>query len=116
MTRFLTFTLLLAWSVLPAAAADPSASVRLYLELAEASRAAYDDGPDVVVTPAGCAARITTRADGALVIAFRGSMLGDRSGRGRFSTFGGATMRRNYRDWAATNLKQTAGFLPRQYL
>ncbi|MCC8189496.1 MAG: hypothetical protein LIP77_02500, partial [Planctomycetes bacterium] len=28
----------------------------------------------------------------------------------------GATMRRNYRDWAATNLKQPAGFLTRQYL
>ncbi|MCC8179937.1 MAG: hypothetical protein LIP23_03370 [Planctomycetes bacterium] len=55
-------------------------------------------------------------ADGNLVIAFRGSLLGDRTPKHRFSNFGGENIRRNYRDWVATNLKQTAGFLPHQYL
>ncbi len=88
-----------------------------FLRAAHAAQRAYDDEPaGLEQTPAGCIARVSTDAAGTLTIAFRGSLLTDRTKKGRFSTFGGATWRRNYRDWAATNLKQTAGFLPRQYL
>lgn len=92
------------------------ADLRRYLFLAEAAKASYDEtSPDVQTTPSGCAALVREDSEGDLIIAFRGSMLTDRSRKGPFSTFGGATMRRNYRDWAATNIKQAAGFLPRQY-
>lgn len=90
--------------------------VRLYLALAEASEAAYNDSqPGLESTPSGCVALIREDEDGNLVVAFRGSLLGDRVPKRRFSNFGGANIRRGYRDWVATNLKQTAGFLPRQY-
>lgn len=91
--------------------------LRLYLALAEASEKAYDDSqPGLESTPSGCVALIREDGDGNLVIAFRGSMLGDRHPEHRFSNLGGANMRRNYRDWFATNLKQATGFLPRQYV
>ncbi|MCD7896602.1 MAG: hypothetical protein LUG50_08005 [Planctomycetaceae bacterium] len=87
-----------------------------YRHLALISELAYDDSqPGLETTPSGCVALVREEADGALVIAFRGSMLGDRTPAHRFSNLGGAVIRRNYRDWVATNLKQTAGFLPRQY-
>ncbi len=88
-----------------------------FFQAAHAAQRAYDDEPaGLEQTPAGCIARVSSDLTGTVTIAFRGSLLTDRSKKGRFSTFGGATWRRNYRDWAATNLKQTAGFLPRQYL
>lgn len=87
-----------------------------YLALAEASELVYDDSqPGLTSTPSGCVALVKEDARGNLIIAFRGSMLGDRNPKHPFSSFGGANMKRNYRDWVATNLKQTAGFLPRQY-
>lgn len=89
----------------------------LYLALAHASEQAYDDSqPGLESTPSGCVALVRDDADGNLIIAFRGSMLGDRNPRHRFSNLGGANVRRTYRDWVATNLKQTTGFLPRQYV
>lgn len=93
------------------------AELRLYLALAKASEMAYDDSqPGLERTPSGCVALVREDRNGNLVIAFRGSMLGDRKPKHRFSNLGGANMRRNYRDWAATNLKQATGFLPRQYV
>lgn len=93
------------------------AEVRLYLALARASELAYDDNQsDLEKTPSGCVALVREDAEGNLIIAFRGSMLRDRTPRHRFSDFGGENVRRTYRDWVATNLKQTAGFLPRQYV
>lgn len=91
--------------------------LRLFLALATASERAYDDTlPGLVRTRAGCVALVEENSRGDLVIAFRGSMLGDRNPKHRFSNLGGANIRRNYRDWAATNLKQATGFLPRQYV
>lgn len=91
--------------------------LRLYLALARASEAAYGDSqPGLESTPSGCVALIREDDDGNLVIAFRGSLLGDRNPKHRFSNLGGANIRRSYRDWAATNLKQVTGFLPRQYV
>lgn len=93
------------------------AQLRAYWDLAVACEQAYDDGqPDLVVTPAGCAALMREDERGNLVVAFRGSMLGDRNPKHPFSNLGGRNVRRNYRDWVATNLKQTTGFLPRQYV
>ena len=111
------------WPGPPAHAADvidlgqcAPAETRLYLALAKASEAAYDDSrPGLERTPSGCVALVTEDGDGNLVIAFRGSMLADRTPEHPFSSLGGANMRRNYRDWVATNLKQASGFLPRQY-
>ncbi len=92
------------------------AELALYHHLARLSELAYDDAqPGLETTPSGCVALVREEADGAVVIAFRGSMLGDRTPSHPFSNLGGAVIRRNYRDWVATNLKQTAGFLPRQY-
>ena len=113
-----------AWLVAPGLAAGEDGldgcepeELRLYLALAEASALAYDDSQaGLEQTPSGCVALIREDADGNLVIAFRGSMLGDRASKHRFSSFGGANIRRNYRDWVATNLKQSAGFLPHQYV
>lgn len=100
----------------PAAETPAPVDWRRCLALAEAAGASYDEtSPDALTTPSGCAALVREDSEGNLVIAFRGSMLTDRTRKGPFSTFGGATMRRNYRDWAATNLKQATGFLPRQY-
>lgn len=93
------------------------AQLQAYRELALACEQAYDDAqPDLVTTPAGCVALVREDGGGNLVIAFRGSMLGDRNPEHAFSNLGGANIRRNYRDWVATNLKQTTGFLPRQYV
>lgn len=94
-----------------------AAEVNLYLALARASEMAYDDSqPGLEETPSGCVALVREEADGSLIIAFRGSMLRDRNPEHAFSDLGGANVRRAYRDWVATNLKQTAGFLPRQYV
>ncbi len=91
--------------------------LRRYLTLAEASEMAYDDSQSgLESTPSGCVALIREDREGNLIIAFRGSMLGDRNPKHRFSNLGGRIMRRNYRDWVATNLKQVSGFLPRQYV
>jgi hypothetical protein len=109
-------------STSPAAGADSldrceQPEVRLYLVLAEASELAYDDSQSGLVrTPSGCVALVREDGNGNLIIAFRGSMLGNRNPKHRFSNLGGANIRRNYRDWAATNLKQAMGFLPRQYV
>lgn len=93
------------------------AELQQYRMLAKASALVYDDSPpDLESTPSGCVALVREESRGNLVIAFRGSMLGDRNPKHRFSNLGGAIVRRNYRDWVATNLKQTAGFLPRQYV
>ena len=93
------------------------AEVKLYLALANASERSYDDSrAGLEETPSGCVALVEEDADGNLVIAFRGSMHRDRTPEHRFSNLGGANIRRTYRDWVATNLKQTAGFLPRQYV
>lgn len=116
--------LMITWfgSAGPAAGADGLAQcelpeLRLYLALAQASETAYDDSqPGLENTPSGCVALVREDNDGNLVIAFRGSLLGDRNPKHRFSNLGGANIRRNYRDWAATNLKQVTGFLPRQYV
>lgn len=90
--------------------------VKLYLALARASELSYDDSqPGLESTPSGCVALVREDDDGNLVIAFRGSLIGDRNPKHPFSNLSGANIRRNYRDWVATNLKQTAGFLPRQY-
>lgn len=113
-----------AWllSTCQAAAADSlddcaTPELELYLALAKAAETAYDDSrPGLESTPSGCVALIGETGGGDLVIAFRGSMLGDRDPKHRFSGLGGANIRRNYRDWLATNLKQAAGFLPRQYV
>ncbi len=87
------------------------AELEQYLALAYASEKAYDDAqPDLETTPSGAAALIYEDAGGNLVIAFRGSMLADRKPKHRFSSFGGANICRNYRDWVATNFKQTTGF------
>lgn len=119
------FPLLLVLAVVapPAAAGADSvdecslAEVTLYLNLAKASERAYDDSPKwLETTPSGCVALVRKDKLGNLVIAFRGSMLGDRNPKHPFSNLGGANIRRNYRDWAATNLKQVSGFLPRQYI
>lgn len=126
--RRAAFFLLLAivWYVCPASssavgedglAGCKTGELRLYLALAEACEDAYDDSQSgLESTPSGCVALVRTDHVGNLIIAFRGSMLGDRNPKHRFSSFGGANIRRNYRDWVATNLKQTAGFLPRQYV
>lgn len=91
--------------------------LRLFLSLAKTSKTAYDDSQaGLKITPSGCVALVQEDQDGNLIIAFRGSMLGDRNPRHRFSNLGGANIRRNYRDWVATNLKQATGFLPRQYV
>ncbi len=93
------------------------AQLQAYRDLAVACEQAYaDDQPGLVTTPAGCVALVREDVRGNLVIAFRGSMLGDRNPQHPFSNLGGKNMRRNYRDWVATNLKQTTGFLPRQYV
>lgn len=102
----------------PASGGEPDAGeARLFLHLARMSRESYEDSPGIVTTPAGCVALVREYADGNLVVAFRGSMMGDRDpDRKPFSNLGGKIMRRNYRDWVATNLKQVTGFLPRQYV
>lgn len=93
------------------------ADMEAFLALAYASEMAYDDSqPGLETTPSGCTALVRKDADGNVVIAFRGSMHRDRKPRRPFSNLGGANIRRAYRDWVATNLKQTAGFLPRQYV
>lgn len=120
--RFLGLLVLLAAAFGRWAAAQehtlPEGELRLFLALAELSREAYDDGAEgLSVTPSGCVALVREVGRGAVVIAFRGSMLADRDpDRKPFSNLGGKVVRRNYRDWVATNLKQVAGFLPRQYL
>lgn len=122
--RSMVFSFLLAVAFVvsgTARATDDLGSARpgelnLFLALARACEQAYDDSPDgLIVTPSGCAIRTQVDGYSNLIIAFRGSMLGDRNPKHPFSSFGGANMRRNYRDWAATNLKQAFGFLPRQY-
>ena len=100
-----------------AAGAPTEGEIRLFLNLARMAKASYDDSSDIVTTPAGCVALVREYGNGVLVVAFRGSMLGDRDpDRKPFSNLGGKVMRRNYRDWVATNLKQVTGFLPRQYI
>jgi Lipase (class 3). len=122
--RSIVFSLLVAVALASsgsAGAADGLDSARpaeldLFLALAVACEQAYGDSPEgLIVTPSGCALRTHVDRYGNLIIAFRGSMIGDRNPRHPFSSFGGANMRRNYRDWAATNLKQAFGFLPRQH-
>lgn len=89
----------------------------LYLDLAKACRDAYDDNvPGLSQTPTGCVALIREYGGRDLIVAFRGSMIADRNPKHPFSSFGGANIKRGYRDWVATNLKQTTGFLPRQYI
>lgn len=122
--RLLVAVTLLALFVLPLQAWSAEglgdfspAQLQAYRDLAIACEQAYDDEQSgLVVTPAGCVALVREDERGNLVIALRGSMLGDRNPKHPFSNLGGKTMRRNYRDWVATNLKQTTGFLPRQYV
>lgn len=115
-------TALLLLPLVPTNARDaldalPENVLALYLDLAEACRDAYDDDrPGLVQTPTGCVALIRDYGNRDRIVAFRGSMLADRTPEHPFSSFGGANIRRGYRDWVATNLKQTAGFLPRQYV
>ncbi len=91
--------------------------LNLYLALAKACEQVYDDSYDnLIVTPSGCVLSTQTDSYGNLIVAFRGSMLADRNPKHPFSSFSGANLRRNYRDWAATNVKQAFGFLPRQYI
>ncbi|MCC8165675.1 MAG: hypothetical protein LIQ31_05905, partial [Planctomycetes bacterium] len=117
----LTVLIVIAAAPFPVCAADSiddcsRSELAYYHYLATLSELAYDDAqPGLETTPSGCVALVREEADGAVVIAFRGSMLGDRTPSHPFSNLGGAVIRRNYRDWVATNLKQTAGFLPRQY-
>lgn len=112
---------LVAWPVFAVGANSlddcDQADLKLYFSLAVMAEQAYDESQSgLEQTPSGCVALIRKDADGNLVIAFRGSMLGDRKPKHRFSNLGGANIRRNYRDWVATNLKQATGFLPRQYV
>lgn len=112
----------LAWAFLlcaayAAAAGYDRGDLEYYLFLAEASQLAYEDAPDgLVETPSGCVALLLQNGDGDVAVAFRGSVVGDRQKRHPFSSLGGRAVRQTYRDWAATNLKQATGFLPRQYL
>ncbi|MCD8139103.1 MAG: hypothetical protein LUE17_04880 [Planctomycetaceae bacterium] len=92
------------------------AELEYFLSLAEESRLSYlDDQEGVTMMTNGLAALVTEHGDGDVVIAFQGSVIGDRQKRHPFSSLGGAAIRQTYRDWVTTNLKGATGFLPRQY-
>lgn len=112
---------ILLWALLlcsaGAAAQYDRGDLDYYLFLAKASQLAYEDAPDgLVETESGCVALLLQNGGGDVAVAFRGSVVGDRQKRHPFSSLGGRAVRQTYRDWAATNLKQVTGFLPRQYL
>ncbi len=92
------------------------AELEYFLFLAEESRLSYlDDQKGVTMMTNGLAALVTEPGADDLVIAFRGSVIGDRQKRHPLSSLGGAAIRQTYRDWVTTNLKGATGFLPRQY-
>ncbi|MCD8351729.1 MAG: hypothetical protein LUC93_14065 [Planctomycetaceae bacterium] len=92
------------------------AELEYFLFLAEESRLSYlDDQEGVTMMTNGLAALVTHHGEDDVVIAFRGSIIGDRQKRHPFSSLGGAAIRQTYRDWVTTNLKGATGFLPRQY-
>lgn len=92
--------------------------IRLYISLAYYSKMAYDiPESGQMVTPSGCVATVVQDYGNNLIIAFRGSVMPPMKDRNDPHPALADLLRlRSFQDWIETNLPQSSGELPRQYV
>lgn len=96
----------------------PPELVQLYLYLAHAAKAVYDEPEEThIATEGGCVARVRVDEAGNLVVAFRGSVMPPDSDDHNLDPILRELARlRSRQDWLQTNIRQAFGLMPRQYI
>lgn len=98
--------------------ACPPELIELYLTMANYSKLAYHvPEHEMVVLPEGTAALVHRDQNNNLIIAFRGSVMPLSRSESKLDPIRGALYRlRSFQDWIETNVAQSLGHLPKQYV